>query len=149
MFLDPKYNMSCNGPRKMELWGWKRFKQIENDEFTKTSKLGHSSLKSLTVTKPQNCTAHIISSKSFLECYTNSHLLFFFNPQPVHGFDVARYTEPGVSKGMKTTAFMARSPTSGTDDEEAEAKSTRRETSLRRKVPKRPIQKLPVREQRQ
>ena len=75
-------------------------------------------------------------------------LLFFFNPQPVHGFDVARYTEP-VSTGMKTTAFMARSPTSGTDDEEAEAKSTRRETSLRRKVPKRPIQKLPVREQRQ
>lgn len=50
---------------------------------------------------------------------------------------------------MKTTAFMARSPTSGTDDEEAEAKSTRRETSLRRKVPKRPIQKLPVREERQ
>ena len=80
MFLDPKYNMSCNGPRKMELWGWKRFKRIENDEFTKTPKLGHSSLKSLTVTKPQNCTAYIISSKSFLECYTNSHLVVFLQP---------------------------------------------------------------------
>lgn len=72
--------------------------------------------------------------------------LFFFNPQPVHVFDVAPYTEPGVSTGMKT---KARSPTSGADGEDANEKSRRRETSLRRKVPKRPIQKLPVREQRQ
>lgn len=73
----------------------------------------------------------------------------FLNLQPVHGFDVARYTEPGVSSDMKTTAFMTRSPTSGADDEEAEVKPGRRETSLRRKVPKRPIQKLTAREQRQ
>ena len=71
---------------------------------------------------------------------------FFYNVQapPVHGFDVARYTEPGVS-GMKTTAFM-----SARDKEEESEKPAgrRRETSLRRKVGKPPIQKLPTREQR-
>ncbi|KAL9955884.1 hypothetical protein ACROYT_G037281 [Oculina patagonica] len=68
--------------------------------------------------------------------------------KPPQGFDVARYTEPGVS-GMKETAFMSRSPPSVVDDEEAAAKPARRETSLRRKVQKRPMQRPPVREQQQ
>ena len=69
-----------------------------------------------------------------------------FQDPPVHGFDVARHTEPGVSS-MKTTSFM-----SGTarDEEEETEKPTRRtrETSLRRKVGKPPVQKLPTREQK-
>lgn len=50
---------------------------------------------------------------------------------------------------MKTTTFMSRSSATINDDEEAAAIPVKRETSLRRKVPKRPIQKPPVREQRQ
>lgn len=66
------------------------------------------------------------------------------NP-PVHGFDVSRHTEPEVSgKSMKTTtSFM--SPRD--DDEETEKPTKRgRETSLRRKVGKPPIQSPPTTE---
>lgn len=80
--------------------------------------------------------------------FVNIFQLFFVAFQPVHGFDVARYTEEGVS-GMKTTTFMSRSSATINDEEEAAAIPVKRETSLRRKVPKRPIQKPPVREQRQ
>ena len=69
---------------------------------------------------------------------------FLFAFQPVQGFDVARYTEEGVSGKKTFTTFMSRP-----DDEEAAAIPVKRETSLRRKVQKRPIQKPPVREQRQ
>ncbi|XP_068761085.1 streptococcal hemagglutinin-like isoform X3 [Montipora capricornis] len=66
------------------------------------------------------------------------------NP-PVHGFDVSRHTEPEVSgKSMKTTtSFMSRR-----DDEEETEKPTKRgrETSLRRKVGKPPIQSPPTTE---
>jgi len=50
---------------------------------------------------------------------------------------------------MKTTTFMSRSSATINDDDEVAAIPVKRETSLRRKVPKRPIQKPPVREQRQ
>ena len=72
---------------------------------------------------------------------------FFLVFQPVQGFDVARHTEQGVS-GMKTTAFMSTFHPPGDNDEEAPI-PVKRETSLRRKVQKRPIQKPPVREPRQ
>lgn len=68
--------------------------------------------------------------------------------KPVQGFDVARYSEEGVS-GVKTTAFMSSFHPAVDNDVEAPAIPVKRETSLRRKVQKRPIQKPPVREQRQ
>ena len=89
--------------------------------------------------------AHIRNSSGwYIQCATNCFLNVTFQAAPVHGFDVARFTEPGVS-GMKTTAFM-----SARDKEEESEKPARRqrETSLRRKVGKPPIQKLPTREQR-
>ena len=63
----------------------------------------------------------------------------------MRGFDVARYTEPGVS-GMKTTAFTS-GPAREEEESEKPARRTR-ETSLRRKVGKPPIQRLPAREQK-
>lgn len=51
---------------------------------------------------------------------------------------------------MKTTAFMSTfHPPAVDDGEEAAAIPVKRETSLRRKVQKRPIQKPPVKDQRQ
>lgn len=65
------------------------------------------------------------------------------NP-PVHGFDVVRHSEPGVSS-MKTTAFMSSRDEEGEEEEKTEKPvKQRRETSLRRKVAKPPIQSLPT-----
>ena len=67
----------------------------------------------------------------------------FQNP-PVHGFDVVRHSEPGVSS-MKTTAFMSSRDEEGEEEEKTEKPvKQRRETSLRRKVAKPPIQSLPT-----
>ena len=67
----------------------------------------------------------------------------------MRGFDVARYTEPGVT-GMKTTAFTSGPVSLVHEDEDESEKPARRgrETSLRRKVGRPPVQKLPTREQR-
>ncbi|XP_067042708.1 serine-rich adhesin for platelets-like isoform X2 [Acropora muricata] len=65
------------------------------------------------------------------------------NP-PVRGVDVVRHSEPGVSS-MKTTAFMSSRDDEGEEEEKTEKPvKQRRETSLRRKVAKPPIQSLPT-----
>lgn len=68
---------------------------------------------------------------------------------PVRGFHVARHTESGVSS-MQTTSFTSAPAREEEEGEEESGKPARRgrETSLRRKVRKPPVQKLPTREQK-